>query len=149
MMPTIDQLDVASAIADSDELLISQNGASLRATRAQIVAGLQTQLAVPQASVLGRCSPGTGAPETVAVGSGLSLQSGVLSVLPTAPAFATLPKGNQPAGGDLVPLGQSGRDVALPYAQFMAGLSGLAVSMVPTWWQDRAAPAFRECWPTN
>jgi hypothetical protein len=125
-MPTIDQLDAASAVADTDELPISQNGVSLKATRAQIVAGLQSQLAVPQANLLGRSSSGTGAPETLALGPGLSLAGGMLSVLPPAQDFSMLPLAGVPGGGDLIPLGQTGRDVALPYAQFMAGLSGLA-----------------------
>ena len=40
--------------------------------------------------------------------------------------FSTLPPAGPPGGGDLVPLGQNGEDMALPYAQFMAGLSTLA-----------------------
>ncbi len=125
-MPTIDQLDAATAVAATDALPVSQNGVLRKATQAQIVAGLQATLAVPQANLLGRSSPGTGAVETVALGSGLSLAGGVLSVLPPAQIFPTLPPAGPPGGGDLVPLGQNGEDMALPYAQFMAGLSTLA-----------------------
>lgn len=125
-MPTIDQLDAASAAAASDELLISQSGVTRKATYAQIVAGLQASLAVPQANLLGRSSPGTGAVETVALGQGLSLTGGVLSLLPRAPFLSSLPPAGPPGGGDLVPLGQNGLDMALPYAQFMGGLSRLA-----------------------
>ena len=61
-MPTIDQLDAAAASADTDEFPASQSGVARKVTRAQIVAGLQPTLAVPQASLLGRNSAGTGAP---------------------------------------------------------------------------------------
>ncbi len=125
-MPTIDQLDAASAVAATDELPVSQNGVLRKATQAQIVAGLQATLAVPQANLLGRSSPGTGAVETVALGSGLSLSGGVLSAVPPAQTFSTLPPAGPPGGSDLVPLDQNGQDMALPYAQFMAGLSALA-----------------------
>ena len=125
-MPTIDQLDSASAVADADELIVSQNEVARKATRAQIVAGLQLQLAVPQGSVLGRSSTGTGRPETLTLGPGLTLSGGLLSVSAPPQDFSTLPLAGAPGGADLVPLGQTGRDVALPYAQFMAGISGLA-----------------------
>jgi len=125
-MPTIDQLDAAAASADTDEFPASQSGVARKVTRAQIVAGLQPTLAVPQASLLGRNSAGTGAPERVALGAGLSLAGGVLSAVPPVQAFSTLPSAGPPGGGDLVPLGQNGQNMALPYAQFMAGLSGLA-----------------------
>ncbi len=125
-MPTIDQLDAASAVAAMDEMPVSQNGVLRKATQAQVVAGLQATLAVPQGNLLGRSSSGTGAVEAVALGSGLSLSGGVLSALPPAQSFANLPAAGVPGGGDLVPLGQNGLDMALPYAQFMAGLSGLA-----------------------
>lgn len=125
-MTTVDQLHAATGVAATDVLAVSQNGVLRKATQAQIVAGLQPTLAVPHATLLGRSSAGTGAPETVAVGRGLSLAGGVLSVPPPAQVFATLPAAGPPGGGDLVPLGQTGHDMALPYAQFMAGLSGVA-----------------------
>ena len=125
-MPTIDQLHAASAVADADELAVSQNGVTRKATRAQFVAGLQATLAVPQANLLGRSSAGTGAVESVALGPGMSLTGGILSLVPPGPKFSTLPAAGPPGGGDLIPIGQNGQDMMLPYAQFMAGLSGLA-----------------------
>ena len=104
----------------------ARNGVLRKATQAQIVAGLQPTLAVPQAHLLGRNSAGSGAPETVALGAGLSLTGGVLSAVPPARFLSTLPAAGPPGGGDLVPLGQNGKNMALPYAQFMGGLSGLA-----------------------
>ena len=107
-------------------LPVSQNGVVRKATRAQVVAGLQPTLALAQANLLGRNSVGTGAPEPVTLGSGLALANGALSVSPPVRQIADLPQAAPPGGGDLVPLGQAGGDVALPYAQFMAGLSGIA-----------------------
>ena len=125
-MPTIDQLQAATGVAATDELAVSQNGVLRKAMQAQIVVGLQPTLAVPQGALLGRNSAGTGAPESVTLGSGLSLAGGVLSARPPVQTFSTLPAAGPPGGGDLVPLGQNGQNMALPYAQFMAGLSGLA-----------------------
>jgi hypothetical protein len=51
-MPTIEQLDAATVVASTDELLVSQNNVVRKATQAQIVAGLQPALAVPQANLL-------------------------------------------------------------------------------------------------
>ena len=40
-MPTIDELTEATAAADTDELVVSQNGFTRKITRAKIIAGLQ------------------------------------------------------------------------------------------------------------
>jgi hypothetical protein len=61
-MPTIDELDPALAAADTDVLPASQGGVLRRLTRAQLVAGLQPNLAVPPGALLGRAAAGTGAP---------------------------------------------------------------------------------------
>lgn len=70
-MPTIDQLAQATAASDTDELLVSQNGIARKVTRAQVISGLQPQIAVNQNQLLGRQSPGTGAPEQINVGANL------------------------------------------------------------------------------
>jgi hypothetical protein len=125
-MPTIDELDAAEAVSSNDAVLISQNGTVRRATQALVVAGLQTALAVPPGHLVGRKSAGIGAPEAIALGNGLSMTNGVLSVSPSDSSIAGLPTAGSPGGGDLVPLNQNGADMELPYAQFMAGISGLA-----------------------
>ncbi|MCX7376796.1 MAG: right-handed parallel beta-helix repeat-containing protein [Alphaproteobacteria bacterium] len=89
-MPTIDELDPALAAADTDNLPTSQGGVLRRLTRAQLVAGLQPEIATPQGSLLGRASTGTGAPESIALGAGLSLAGATLS----APAPSALPGAN-------------------------------------------------------
>lgn len=125
-MPTIDQLEAAGAAGDADVLLLSQNGVVRKATRAQVVAGMQAVLAVPPGHLLGRSSAGTGAPEAVTLGANLLLAGGTLSAVGTPFEIRSLPPAGLPTGGDLVALGQAGRTLALPYAQFMAGLSGIA-----------------------
>jgi len=81
-MPTIDQLAPATAASDADELMVNQNGISRRITRAQLISGLQSQLAVPTGTLLGRSSPGPGGPESVMVGANLILSNGVLAASP-------------------------------------------------------------------
>ena len=123
-MPTIDSLDPANAAADDDLVPVSRGGRVLRATRGQMVAGLQPALSLPAGTLLGRASPGVGAPERIGLGAGLRLQGGVLSG--AAPyAVAALPAAAPPTPTDLVPLSQSGADTALPYATLMAGLGSL------------------------
>lgn len=123
-MPTIDQLDPANAAADDDLVPISRGGRVLRASRAQMVAGLQPALAVAAGTLMGRTSPGLGAPERIGVGANLRLADGLLSG--AAPfAVAALPGAAAPAPGDLLPLSQLGRDGATTYGALMAGLGGL------------------------
>lgn len=78
-MPTIDQLESSLATADADAVMLSQNGVTRKATRAQLLAGVQSQLLLGQARLLGRTTSGVGGPEAVAVGPGLTLASGLLS----------------------------------------------------------------------
>lgn len=124
-MPSIDQLAAASGVSDRDEIPVSQSGLVRRATRAQFLAGVQPQLAIAPGQLLGRLSPGTGAPEPLAIGANLTLARGALSA-PAPYTPATLPIGFTATGGDLVPMVQGGKDVALPYAQFMGGIASLA-----------------------
>ena len=79
-MPTIDELAPALAAADTDALPASQGGVLRRISRAQLLAGMQAEITLP-AGLLGRSS-GLGAPQPIAVGTGLSLSGSVLSALP-------------------------------------------------------------------
>jgi len=85
-MPTIAELAPALAAADSDALPASQGGVVRRISRAQLLAGMQPTITLPAGGLMGRSSAGAGAPETIAVGSGLVLSAGVLS----APPIGTL-----------------------------------------------------------
>ena len=124
-MPSIDELAAATGVSDGDELPVSQSGTVRRATRGQIIAGLQPQLVLAQGELLGRVSAGSGAAESVLVGANLTLAGGALSA-PAPYSPAALPAGRSVGGSDLVPLMQGGVNVTLAYAEFMAGLSGLA-----------------------
>jgi hypothetical protein len=125
-MPTIDQLAPATSAADTDEYPTWQSGTTLKITRAQVLAGVQPQLALQSGVLLGRSSAGTGAPESLTVGANLTLASGTLSASATPYLISALPAGTVPASGDLVPLSQGGTNTAVPYSQFMSGLPEVA-----------------------
>jgi hypothetical protein len=125
-MPTIDQLAPAVAAADSDEHIVSQAGTALKMTRAQILAGVQTQLAVPSNTLIGRASPGVGAPESLSIGANLLLTNGTLSASATPYVVGALPSGTVPASGDLIALSQSGTNTAVPYSRFLSGLPAIS-----------------------
>ena len=125
-MPTIDQLAPATAAADTDEHIVSQAGTALKMTRAQILAGVQPQLALQSGTLLGRSSAGTGAPESLAVGANLTLSTGTLSASAMPYVIGALPAGTVPAPGDLIPLSQGGTNSAVPYSQFLSGLPEIA-----------------------
>jgi hypothetical protein len=124
-MPTIDQLAPATAASDNDELLVSQSGIARKVTRAQVLAGVQPQLAISPGTLLGRTSGGTGAPEQISLGANLTMANGALSASASAFSIAMLAAGNVPDSSDLVPLGQGGGNTAVTYSQFMSGLAGV------------------------
>ncbi len=124
-MPTIDQLAPATAAADSDELLVSQNTIARKITRAQILAGMQTQITVPGGTLLGRASSGMGPPETIAIGSYLSLASGTLSAMAAPYSIALTPGGLVPSSTDLVPVSQSNKNLSVTYDVFLQGLAAV------------------------
>ena len=78
-MPTIDQLETALATSDGDAVMLSQNGVARKATRAQLLAGVQAQLLLNPARLVGRTTAGVGVAEPIAIGGGLTLASGILS----------------------------------------------------------------------
>ena len=124
-MPTIDQLSPATAASDNDELLASQNGIARKLTRAQLLTGVQPQIAIKAGTLLGRLSSGTGGPEQISIGANLALTNGLLSASASPFNIATLGTGTVPASSDLVPLAQSGGNTSVTYSQFMSGLSGV------------------------
>lgn len=124
-MPTIDQLAPVTSASDADEMVISQAGNTVKITRAQVLNGVQSQLALSSGSLLGRMSSGVGAPEVIAVGANLVLTSGTLSAAATPFTIGNLPPGNVPSTGDLLCLSQSGQTVSVTYQQLLSGLSGV------------------------
>lgn len=123
-MPTIDQLAQAASASDSDELIVSQAGVTRKISRAQVLNGTQPAIAVPAASLLGRVSTSTGAPEVVAIGQNLMLSGGTLSATAAPFTISTLPSGLVPSTGDLFALSQGGTAVAVSYGQIVSGLMG-------------------------
>jgi parallel beta-helix repeat protein len=124
-MPTIDQLPPASSVSDTDELVVSQTDIARKATRGQLLAGVQPALAVAQGNLLGRMSSGTGSPEAIAIGANLTLANGALSA-PAGFVVANQTPGQTLHPGDLVAVAQGGQNAAVSYAAFAAGLAGVA-----------------------
>ncbi len=77
-MPTIDDLAPASSASDSDEFIVSQAGIVRKITRAQVLNGVQSQIAVPSNSLLGNSGSGIGTVEVIAVGRNLSFNGSTL-----------------------------------------------------------------------
>ncbi len=123
-MPTIDELSPATSAADTDEFIVSQAGTARKITRAQILNGVQTQLAVPAGSLLGGIGSGVGAPAVITVGQNLTFSGSTLSATAAPFVINGLPSGTVPATGDLVPMSQAGTSVAVTYGQFLNGMSG-------------------------
>jgi len=124
-MPTIDELPPAVSVSDTDEIMVSQTDIARKATRAQILSGVQPALALPQNSLLGRVSAGTGGPEIISLGANLPVTNGTIDA--PAPFLVTaLPVAGPPSPTDLVAIAQGGENAAANYAAFMGGLSVLS-----------------------
>ena len=124
-MPTIDELAPAVAATDNDEFPVSQNSIVRKITRSQILAGVQTQIALPSGSLLGRSTSGVGAAESVSIGSFLSLSGGTLAGTAAPYLISGSPAGLTPSSNDVVPIGQNGINQAVSYSSFMRGMSSV------------------------
>lgn len=78
-MPTISQLPAADTVSASDLVPISQGGSVHAVSVGTLLAQTQPAIMVAPPSLLGRFSLGTGGPDTIAVGVGLTLNDGTLS----------------------------------------------------------------------
>jgi hypothetical protein len=121
-MPTIGQLPAATSVSDSDQLPIFQNGQTLAATRAQLLAGIQTSITVPQNTLLGGVGPGVAAPVAINIGNNLALSGNTLSASASPFEIASLAAGSPPGAGDLVAIAQGGNNVAVSYANFLGAM---------------------------
>ncbi len=135
-MMTIDALPQAISSADTDELPASQNGITRKVTRAQLLAGVQPAFALPPNALVGNPSSAVGGASAVTIGANLALANGVLSATAAPYSVPALAAGLAPQQADLVPLGQNGSNVAVPYATFMRNIATLpgitASAMVAT-----------------
>ncbi len=77
-MPTISQLPPANVVSATDEVPISQAGTARSASVGELLASVQPVITVDSASLLGRTSMGSGGPEQVDLGLGVSLSGGTL-----------------------------------------------------------------------
>ena len=121
-MPTIDKLTPVTAVADSDLVMLQRGTATHKATRAQLLAGTQSQIGLSQGQLLGRVTAGAGAPEALQLGANLVMQAGSLSATTTPLDLTALPGGAPPAATDLVAIAQNGHNVAVSYARFMGAI---------------------------
>ena len=124
-MPTIGQLPPASSVSDTDELAIFQNGQTLSATRAQLLAGVQSALTLPQNSLLGGLGPGTTTPVPITIGANLAVSGNTLSATAAPFEIAALTTGSPPGLEDIVPLGQAGANAGVSYANFLGAMGGV------------------------
>ncbi|MEJ0047596.1 MAG: hypothetical protein WDN04_16810 [Rhodospirillales bacterium] len=131
-MPTIDELPPAVSVSDGDELVVSQSDIARKATRAQVLAGVQAALSLSSGSLLGRFSAGVGAPEQIAIGANLAVANGVISA-PAPFVIAGLAAGSPPQPTDLVALAEGGQMQLSATQCLWAGLGnvpGLDVSQL-------------------
>ena len=130
-MPTIQQLPQASQVNDTDEVPLSQGGITRAASIAQILAATQPAQSLPPASLLGRAASSAGAPQTVAVGVGLSLSGGQIAA--TGADHAAFPAQNVLTPTDDVVLHAAGTAKRMPVAMlrglFSAG-ANVSISSV-------------------
>lgn len=124
-MTTIGQLPPASSVSDTDMVAIYQNSQTLSATRAQLLAGVQTALTLPPNTLLGNAATGTAAPEAITVGVNLSLSGNTLSATAAPFQIAALSTGVVPTSANIVPVSEGGANVGVSFGNFMAGLGNL------------------------
>jgi hypothetical protein len=74
-MPTISQLPVATRVAATDQLPISQDGSACSVSIGTLLAGTQPAILAATGTLLGRTSLGPGGPDPVDVGIGLLLNA--------------------------------------------------------------------------
>jgi len=94
-MPTISQLPIASSISADDEIPISQAGTARAASIGALLSSAQPVITLDSPSLLGRKSLGSGSPEQINIGAGLTLTGGTLvadalnyAAFPTASIFS-------------------------------------------------------------
>ena len=77
-MPTISRLPSADPVSASDLIPISQNGSVRSVAVGALLAQTQPAIIASSPSLLGRTSIGSGGPDVIAIGEGLTIRSGAL-----------------------------------------------------------------------
>jgi hypothetical protein len=78
-MPTIPQLPMAAQVTPADELPVSQAGVTRSVSVGTLLASMQPAIMTGTGTLLGRVSLGTGGPESISVGPGVTLNGGTLA----------------------------------------------------------------------
>src|ERR1700759_186655 len=78
-MPTIPQLPMAARVTPADELPVSQAGVTRSVSVGTLLASMQPAIMTGTGTLLGRVSLGTGGPESISVGPGVTLNGGTLA----------------------------------------------------------------------
>jgi len=99
-MPTISQLPSTAQVTPSDEVPLSQDGATHSVSVGTLLASMQPAIIIESGVLLGRASLGPGGPEPLTVGAGLLLNAGTL-------ALAGADAGNYPQETSLIPTDQA------------------------------------------
>lgn len=127
-MPTIKQLPAATAVGGSDLLPVSQNGLTRSVTVSTLLSNTQPLLSLAQGTLLGRASAGSGGPEAINVGTGVSMLSG--TVVATGADHVSFTLATSLLAGDEVVLNSGAAPKRLAAAQlrslFSAG-SGIQI----------------------
>jgi hypothetical protein len=105
-MPTIQQLPVATTVSATDVLPIEQSGTTAQVPLSTLLSGTQATMTLAPGTLVGRISSTSGTPEQVALGTGLAISAGALTVSGVVgPAGPTGPAGPQGVAG---PVGSTG-----------------------------------------
>jgi hypothetical protein len=118
-MPTIKQLPVATSVAASDLLPVSQGGTTRGLTVGGLLSSTQGALSLVPGKLLGRVSATAGGPEQVGVGSGLIVDVGVIAA--TGDDHTRLPISGGLLAGDEVVVNSGGAAKRMP-ASLLRGL---------------------------
>ena len=118
-MPTIAQLQPATPVSSADELPLSQAGFTRAIAVGDFLVNTQPAIIAPTGTLLGRISIGPGGPESITLGSGLSLTASTLNA--TATSITSLPPVTTIAAIDLIGVSQGGKDHTISYANLING----------------------------
>jgi hypothetical protein len=111
-MPTISQLPSSDQVTASDEIPVSQAGATHAVTVGTLLASTQPAVISGSGTLLGRVSIGPGGPESIAVGMGLLLNDASLGA--SGADHATYPQQTELLPADQVVLNSAGDPKLLP-----------------------------------
>ncbi len=91
-MPTISQLPAVTALGPDDKVMFDQSGVSVAIRMADLLAATQPILTIAPNVVLARVTGGSGGPQPVPLGAGLTLHGGALAADVSVVATLASPK---------------------------------------------------------